>query len=475
MDHAHTPETAQPDAALTGAVLADVAALRGRVRGPVFLPDEDGYADDCAGFQTAYQQRPSIVVGAVDAADVRAAVEFARAHGLSVAVQATGHGLADSTEGGLLISTRRMAGVRVDPATRTALVDAGTRWAQVIEAAAPHGLAPLSGSSPTVGAVSYVLGGGVGLLARRYGHAADHVRRIDVVTADGQLRQVTAERDADLFWALRGGQGNFGVVTGMEIDLVPVARLYGGGLVFDTPLIPEVLRTWLEWTTTLPDALTSSVGLIPFPDVPDVPEPMRGRFVAQVSVAYAGDAAEGERLVAPLRAIGPRLADTLTDMPYSDSAAVHNDPTHPHAYHSTNVLLRDLDASAVPAILAVAAPDSPAPCVVQLRHLGGALGRPPAVPNAVSHREARYAVGALTFAVAPGAPIDQKAHQRLAESLGGAALGHAPNFLLGGNPTAEEIRAGFDAATYQRLAAVKATYDPRNMFRHNQNIPPAVR
>ncbi|MFB9430165.1 FAD-binding oxidoreductase [Streptoalloteichus tenebrarius] len=453
----------------------DVAALAGLVRGPVFPPGTEGYAEECAGYQTADRHRPAVVVCATGAEDVRVAVEFARERGLTVAVQATGHGLSAGAEGGVLVSTRRMTGVRVDAAARTAWVEAGARWEQVIHEAAPHGLAPLNGSAPGVGVVSYVLGGGMGLLARRYGYAADHVRRVDVVTADGRLRQVTAEQDPDLFWALRGGQGNFGVVTGMEIDLVPVARLYGGALFFDTDLIPQLLRTWREWTETVPEGLTSSVSLIPMPDLPGVPEPLRGRFVANVAIAHDGDAAEGERLVAPLRAVGPRLVDTLAEIPYTESGSIHGDPTQPHAYVGTNLLLEDVDASTIPALLDLAAPDSANPCIVFLHHLGGALGRPPAVPNAVSHRDARYMVRALTFATSPDAAVDQKAHRRLVEALGGSALGHSPNFMLGGAPSSDQVRAEYDPETYQRLVELKTLHDPTNLFRHNQNIPPARR
>lgn len=217
---------------MTGAqdLSTDVDVLADRTSGPVRAPRTDGYDEERAGFQLLAAHRPALIAGAAGAQDVRAAVEFAAEHDVRVAVQAGGHGLSDGMAGGVLISTRRMSGVRVDPQARTAWVEAGASWRHVIEAAAAHGLAPLSGSFPGVGAVSYTLGGGVGLMARRYGFAADHVRRIGPVTADGKLRHVTEETEPDLFWALRGGGGNFGVVTGMEIELMPVARLYGGGL-----------------------------------------------------------------------------------------------------------------------------------------------------------------------------------------------------------------------------------------------------
>ncbi|MEV0349542.1 FAD-binding oxidoreductase [Nonomuraea sp. NPDC050680] len=234
------------------------------LKGPVFRPGDEGYDDERAGFQALARHRPDVIVGATDAADVRAAVVMAAANGLPVAVQATGHGMPMAADGGLLISTRRMTGVRVDAETATARIEAGVRWARVIEEAARHGLAPLSGSAPSVGAVSYTLGGGLGLMARRYGYAVDQVRAVEVVTADGVLREVTAATEPDLFWALLGGRGNFGVVTALEIGLVPVTSLYGGGLFFD--LATDVVKRWAEWTLDLPEEMTSSIAVIPFPD-----------------------------------------------------------------------------------------------------------------------------------------------------------------------------------------------------------------
>jgi len=320
---------------------------------------------------------------------------------------------------------------------------------QVIEEAAGHGLAPLSGSSPDVGAVSYTLGGGLGLLARRYGYAADHVRGLDVVTADAQLRHVTAEDEPNLFWALRGGGHNFGVVTRMEIDLVPVTRLFGGGLYFDTGLVTEVLHAWRHWATTMPEELTSSVALIPFPDLPAVPEPVRGRYVAHVRIACTGTAAGGERLVAPLRTIGPRLIDTLQDMPYTASGSIYNDPATPHAYYGTSDMLRDLDADAVPAILGLTGPGAPATCIVQLNHLGGALARTPAVGNAVGHREARYLLRVLSPLGSgdPGAAIAvaRSIHHSVDDALAPWTVGRSLGFLFG-DTTTEQVRAGYGRA-----------------------------
>ncbi|MDL4816800.1 FAD-binding oxidoreductase [Actinomadura opuntiae] len=444
----------------------------GTVRGAVIEPGDHGYDAERTGFQTADPHRPDVIVVAADAEDVRTAVEHAAARGLPVAVQNTGHGLPLPAAGGLLISTREMTGVRVDPRARTAYIEAGVRWARVVADAAPHGLAPLSGSSPGVGAVSYTLGGGIGLMSRRYGFAADHVRSIDVVTADARLRHVTPESDPDLFWALLGGRANFGVVTGLEIGLLPVAELYGGGLYFDADLVPEVTTTWREWTETVPDELTSSLALMPVPDVPAFPEPLRGRHVAHVRIAYVGDAAEGERLIAPLRAIGPRLIDTVDTMPYTDSGLIHNEPPVPMAYRASNAAVPEVTGDLARDLLELAGPGAPDRAIVEIRHLGGAMAKPPAVPNAVGNREAGYLVGLLSK-LGPDATGVDELHARFDGLLEGRASGRVLNFLFGAAATPDQVRAAYEPETYRRLTELKARYDPANLFRLNHHIPPA--
>ncbi|GAA3143991.1 FAD-binding oxidoreductase [Planomonospora alba] len=432
-----------------------------RTRGPVFRPGEAGYDAERDGFQQAGRHRPDLVVAAAGADDVRAAVEYAAARDLPVAVQATGHGLAVTAEGGVLVATRAMADVRVDPGARTAWVAAGARWQRVIEEAARHGLAPLSGSSPHVGAVGYTLGGGLGLLARRYGYAADHVRAFEIVTADARVRRLVP--GDELFGALLGGGGNFGVVTGMEIALVPVTRLYGGGLYF--PASAEAVAAWRDWTRAVPDELTSAIGLIPFPDVPAVPEPLRGRHVLHVRVAFSGDAAAGERLVAPLRAAGPLLRDTLRELPYTESASISDDPPFAHAYAGTGVLLDDLDPAAA---FEAADPEAEPPCIVQVRHLGGALAAPS--PTLVGHRRARYALHVVTPLDGRDPAAVRAAHRSLAGTLKGS--GTFLNFQYG-PATAEQVRAAYEPDVYAELARLKAVHDPGNLFRFNHNIPPA--
>jgi FAD/FMN-containing dehydrogenase len=457
----------------SGDLTAATGKLAEQVHGPVLTPGDKGYDDETAGYQTIAKRAPQVVVGATGQDDVRSAVAFAVARSLPVAVQGTGHGLAPM-EGGLLITTRRMTGVSIDAEARTARIEAGATWAQVVELASPYGLAPLSGSAPGVCAVSYLLGGGLGIMARQYGYGADHVLAINVVTADGALRHVTAEEDPDLFWALRGGQGNFGVATDVEVELMPVEKIYGGGLFFDAAQAEDVINTWQQWCDTVPEEMTSSLAMVPFPDIPVLPPPLRGKHVVHIRIAYIGDAESGEKLIKPLRAIGPTIMEGVREMPYSDSGTISNDPTDPAPYIASNAMLSGLDETAVSALLDVAGPGrSAVPLIAEFRQLGGALSRQPAVPNAVGHRDAAYAVGTLTILRSGDPDTAYAAHAELGKALAPWTVGRCLNFTYG-STTPEEVATAYDPADYRRLTELKARFDPDNVFRLNHNIPPTT-
>ncbi|GGU01723.1 FAD-binding oxidoreductase [Actinomadura citrea] len=448
--------------------------LADQVTGPVLAPRDEGYDAERAGWQTARRHRPDLVVGAAGPADVQAAVTYASGRGLPVAVQGTGHASAAvAAEGGVLITTARMSAVRVDADAGTAWVAAGTRWDQVIDRAAPAGLAPLSGSAPRVGAVSYTLGGGLALLSRSFGYAADHVRGLEVVTADGRLRHVTRDCEPDLFWALRGGRDNFGVVTGMEIGLIPVTTLYGGALVFPVQKAADVLGTYLQWAATMPEAMNSSVALISLPDVPAIPEALRGRHTVHIRIAFSpGNPGAGERLVAPLRAIGP-MSDTLGELAYAEAGSIYNDPVAPGAVESDTAMLGELDATAVQAVLDLAGPHAPVPHVVELRHLGGRLAHPPAVANAVGNRDARYLFNVVSRLERADITQIRPAHARMFEAIAPWSTGGRFLNFMNGENAAAQVRSAYNATDYQRLTDLKAVYDPENIFRLNHNIPPA--
>lgn len=288
-------------------------------------------------------------------------------------------------------------------------------------------------------------------MAGRFGYAADHVRRIELVTTDGVRRN--AEEDPDLFWALRGGGGNFGVVTGLEVDLFDVPALFGGSLYFDLEQHPEVPEVWREWTRSVPDEVTSAIAILPVPDIPQVPEPVRGKYIGQLQLAILGD--RGPELIAPLRAIGTPAIDSVGEMPYVDSGRIFAEPEHPDSYSSTNALVDNLDA-----LKTLPGPDAPRMHVIGIRHLGGALSRAPKIPNAVGHREAAYSLTVLT----PGKGASAR---EVLEPWREATIGRALNFSFE-KLTPEEIAEAYD--DYDRLVDLRRRYDPSRRLHPNHQL-----
>ncbi|QRP49964.1 FAD-binding oxidoreductase [Amycolatopsis sp. FDAARGOS 1241] len=463
----------------TGLIQAeDITDLVAVTDGDVLLPGEPGYAAECAGFNVNNPLEPALVVAAAGTADVQHAVRFARRRSLPVAIKATAHQVVQPAHGAVLITTSRMTGVTVDPGRRVARVEAGARWAQVIAEAARHGLAPLVGSAPGVGVVGYTLGGGLSpTLGRSRGYAADHVRLIEVVTADGVQRHATAETERDLFWALRGGKGNFGVVTALEFDLFPVTRFYGGGLYYAGQHLAAVLHAWREWVQQLPEDATSSVMVQRLPPAPELPEVLRGAFVVHLRFAHLGSPADAEGLLAPLRAAAPVLLDLMADKPLTAIGDIHLDPADPLPYYDRTTSLREVTAETIETLVELTGPDSDCPLLgVELRALGGALDREPAAPNAVPVRGVPFVV----FALGVGGPDRAGELRGALDTVVGAlapwaSARQAPNFLSADEGTsAAAVRAIYGPERYDRLAAVKKVYDPGNLFRVNHNIRPAA-
>ncbi|MFK4083214.1 FAD-binding oxidoreductase [Kribbella sp. NPDC020789] len=410
-----------------------------------------GYDDARLGYQRLDPHRPDVIFEVTSADEIEEAVRYAVDHDYRIAVQGSGHGLTRGIDGGVLIATRRFNGVRVDAAAKTAWIEAGATWQDVLTATAPYGLAPLSGSFPGVGAVAYTLGGGLGLMARKFGYAADHVRRIEVVTPDGVRRN--AEDDPDLFWALRGGGGNFGVVTGLELGLFDVPSLYGGSLYFDLAEHPHVLETWHEWTQSVPGEVTSAAAIIPFPDLQPVPAPLRGKRIAQLQLAIL----KGSDLIEPLRAIGTPVLDTVGDLPYVESGKIFAEPDRPDSYRSHNALLTDLHPAALSTL--------PKSVIIAIRHLGGALSRPPQIANAVGHRDAAYSLTVL-------APGRTDVDRRIFEPWKAATIGRFLNFSYE-TLTPAEIAEAYDDFT--RLINLRDRYDPSRRLKPNHELEPASR
>src|SRR5215510_9777256 len=353
--------------------------LRAAIAGEVFVPGDPGYDRARQAWNLAADERPAVVVMAESAADVVQAVRFARAQGMRIAPQGTGHGAEplEPLDGAMLLRTLRMRGVRIDPAARTARAEAGALWQDVTIPAGQHGLAALAGSSPNVGVVGYTLGGGMGWLARRYGLAANSVTAAELVTPDGHLVRADAGREPDLFWAVRGGGGSVGVVTALQMRLYPVRDLYAGALFFPIQRSAEILHAWRAWTGTVPDEVTSLGRILRLPPLPEVPEPLRGRAFALVEAAYLGDAGTGAELTQPLRQLGPEL-DTFATIPAPALQQLHMDPDQPVPNQGDGAFLSDVPAAAIDTVVALAGPDADTPLLsVEIRHLGGALAHPP--------------------------------------------------------------------------------------------------
>jgi FAD/FMN-containing dehydrogenase len=377
------------------------------------------------------------VIEATGTADVRGAILTARDHGLPLTVEATGHGTVVPADEGLLLKTSRMARVLVDPSRRTARVGPGARWGDVIAAAAPYGLAPLSGSHASVGVTGYTLGGGVGWLSRRYGFAADHLLSAEIVTADGRTLTADADRHPDLFWALRGGGGNFGIVTALEFRLHPVSTVFGGVALFPADRTADVLTRFRDEAATRPDELNVSVV------VTDHAE--HGRVVA-VRGVYAGGADEGARALRSLwNAGGPPLHQGFRTMPYAETESLGGTP--PLHFH----LAADLPD---PLIAAVAASRAAG---IEVRHWGGAMARPGAGAGPVGHRDVPFSL------TVDGSPEDASPLE--AYATGGSFL----NFLHDTSKTA----TAYTPRDHRRLREVKRAYDPQNVFHRNHNIQPA--
>ena len=416
------------------------------------------------------------MVLAADTTDVIAAVHFAREQQLPIGVKATGHGFGYAWPGGLMINTERMQGVRIDPIMHTARVAAGVRWRDVIAAAAPYGLAPLSGSTGEVGVVGYSLSGGFGWLLRQYGAAVDSVLSAEIVTADGQLRHVSPQSEPDLFWALCGGGGNFGVVTALEFQLYPVSTVYGGALFFPIERATEVLNAYSAWVATVPETLTSTVVLLRIPPLPTVPEALRGKAVVTVRAAYCGQDDGGAALIDPLRSLGGVLLDTFQLLPSHALDSIANDPVSPMPVRRTTALLTDFGSATIATLVELAGAQAEQPLMmVEVRHLGGAMAQVAPHAAAFSQRGAPFLLQTMDviFNPALAALAEHKTQQAVAALQPHTTGGVMTGWLGSGDYGVERTRAGYTAENYARLRQLKQRYDPANVFRLNHNIPPA--
>lgn len=373
--------------------------------GRIATPKDPDWDEARLAWNLAADQRPAAVAFVESAEDVAKAVRFAAENDLRVAGQGTGHGaaaLAGSLEGAILIKTERMRGIEVDPDTQTARVEAGVLVAELSAAAQEHGLSSMPGSSPDVGLTGYTLGGGLSWLGRRYGFACNRVRAIELVSADGEQRTVDAENEPDLFWALRGGGGGYAIVTALQLDLIPISEIYAGALLFPAELGAEAVRAYRDWAAGVPDDVTSVVRFVTPPPIPDVPELIRGVPLLTIDGACIGSQTEGEAIVAPLRELGETIMDTWAQIPAAGLCHIHMDPENPVPGLGEGMTIRELPDEAIDAFVGLAGPDSGSPLLMsELRHLGGALGRPDPNGGALTHLESQWVMYSVGMPMTP--------------------------------------------------------------------------
>lgn len=462
------------------ATYTDQSALekfRACMRGTVLAPGDIGYDDARKTWNLTINQHPALVANVAGVQDVVYAVNFARKHGLPIAVQSTGHGIAHPCNGGLLVNTSRMKGIWVHPQIRRAQVEAGALWGEVIHETQTFNLAPLSGFAPNVGVVGYTLGGGLGWLARKYGLAVDSLRSVDIVTADGRLLHASDVSNSDLFWGLKGGGGNFGIVTSLEFEVYPVINVYGGRLFYPAELAKEVLYLYSKWVETVPDELTSTISILHLPNEPSLPENLRGKSVIAVNACYLGSEVEGTELLRPFRELSPPLADTFAVKSYNDIGTITNDPVEPQRTYEHTELLKTLSTDVIEKLIEVAGVCSNSPLLmVELRHLGGAIARVPSDANAVAHRDSLFLLIIQSQLTTSQQTTLVNRYTDIVASVirpyvtGGVFL----NFFGNHKVDNARVKAVYSEEKYRRLVNLKNKYDPENFFRLNHNIQPSM-
>ena len=445
--------------------------LRDALSGQVFAPGDETWDEARQAWNLAADQRPSAVAFPESAEDVQRAVHFAREHGMRVAAQGTGHNATAiaSLENTILLRTVRLRDVEVDVDARRARVAAGAWWGDVVPQASEADLAALAGSSPDVGIVGYSLGGGIGWLARRHGLACNSVVAAEMVTADGDLVRADTESHPDLFWAVRGGGGSFGAITALEFALYPVESLYAGALFFPLERAGEVLHRWAEWAPDTPEELTSVGRILRFPPMPDLPDHLRGRSFALVEAAFLGDESTGTELLRPLRELGPDM-DTFSTIPPAGLAELHMDPPQPVPGQSDHLLLSGAPPQAIDALLEAEGPGIETPLLsVELRHLGGALGKPAEDSGPLAQLDGEFLMFAVGIPMGPEVAEAIEHHAgNLRSALSPWAAGRAYlNFAE--RPT--DTETAFPPEQYRRLREIRAQYDPTDLFCANHPVP----
>jgi FAD/FMN-containing dehydrogenase len=456
---------------------ATLGELEGTLRGQMVRPSDPDYDAARLVWNAAHDRRPALIIRCAGTADVVRGVEFARSEGLPLAVRSGAHSVAgfSTCDGGIVLDLSPMKGIRVDPITRRAVAQVGLTWSEFDHETQAFGLAVTGGLVSSTGIAGFTLGGGIGWLLREYGLTCDNLLSADVVTADGQLVTASEHEHTDLFWALRGGGGNFGVVTSLEFRLHPVGPLVFAGPVFYAGAdAVEVLRGWRDLTETLPDQLTTLANILIAPPVPFLPEATHGQPVVGILGMYAGPVEDGAKAAQPLRTLAEPIADLMGPMPYTAMQSLL-DPlwTAGAQNYFTGAVLNGLTDATLDTLLAHHAAGQAPVRELHLHHCGGAMARVAASATAFAHRDAAYVLNIIARS-----PVSES----FSEHVNWARTTHRavdPETTAGGyvNFTSEygadKVQASYPPDTYARLVSVKDRYDPTNLFQLNQNIRPS--
>jgi FAD binding domain/Berberine and berberine like len=465
--HTHSTSPEAESAAVS------IPQLRAVLNGRVITPEDAGYDEARTVFYGGIDRRPAVIVRVADATDVSRVVSLARESGLELAVRSGGHSLAghSTTDGGILLDLSEMKNLEIDVEGRTAWAETGLTAGEYTTAVGAHGLATGFGDTGSVGIGGITLGGGVGYLVRKHGLTIDDLLAAEVVTADGELLRVDAESHPDLFWAIRGGGGNFGVATRFHYRLHEVSTIVGGMLIL--PATPEVIASFVAEAEAAPEELSTIANVMPAPPMPFVPAEMHGRLIIMALMAYAGEVEAGERAIAPFRALATPIADMVKPMPYPEIYPPEEGDFHPTAVART-MFVNTIDHDVAQTIVEYLRASDASMRAAQIRVLGGAMARVSAEATAFAHRNSPIMVNVAAFYEGPEdragreAWVTDFAAALRQQGEGGAYVG----FL--GEEGEGRIHEAYPGSTFERLAEIKERYDPTNLFRLNQNIPPAT-